>query len=166
MSSVAGGLPSGLVMMVVGPQNEEQSKKEEIAVLEAVQDLSKNKEDAGISLEGMDTGLESTINTHPQVTRSEGAVSMENKVLYSEILGQGGSKNRESFTYLDPRRQNVVRLHYTGRIAPDHESVGRDLLIDSLHLSPIHVYAFIRFNGSKDYDIIFQNPAFLDLFWT
>nr|XP_006002506.1 PREDICTED: gamma-aminobutyric acid receptor subunit pi [Latimeria chalumnae] len=152
-------------MSDAGPRSEGQGKKEEVVISENVQDLSKDKEEADESVEGMDTGLESASNTHPQVIRSEGATGTENKVLYSEILGQGENRNWENSAYLDPRRRNVVRLHYTGSIVPDRESVGRDLLIDSLHLSPIHVYAFIHFNGSRDYDISFWNPAFLDLFW-
>nr|XP_014354042.1 PREDICTED: uncharacterized protein LOC106706931 [Latimeria chalumnae] len=51
-------------------------------------------------------------------------------------------------------------------MAPDRESVGRDLLMDSLHLTPMHVYAFVHFSGSREYDISFRIPAFLDLFWT
>nr|XP_006005075.2 PREDICTED: zinc finger CCHC domain-containing protein 3-like [Latimeria chalumnae] len=89
------------------------------------------------------------------------------KSLYSEVLG-GEVKKREysSTSALDYRRKNVVKLYYTGRIPPDHETVGRDLIIDSLKVTPMHIFAFIHVNRSREYDISFRNCTYLDLFWS
>uniref|UniRef100_H2ZRL7 CCHC-type domain-containing protein n=1 Tax=Latimeria chalumnae TaxID=7897 RepID=H2ZRL7_LATCH len=42
---------------------------------------------------------------------------------------------------------------------------GKELIIDSLRFIPLHVFALIHISGSRDYDIIFRNSAFLDMFW-
>ncbi|XP_006009413.1 zinc finger CCHC domain-containing protein 3-like [Latimeria chalumnae] len=89
------------------------------------------------------------------------------KSLYSEILGGEGKKREYSSTSaLDYRRKNVVRLYYVGRILPDCETVGRDLLIDSLKLTPMHVFASIHVHGLREYDVSFRNCAYLDIFWS
>uniref|UniRef100_M3XIR8 CCHC-type domain-containing protein n=1 Tax=Latimeria chalumnae TaxID=7897 RepID=M3XIR8_LATCH len=43
--------------------------------------------------------------------------------------------------------------------------VGKELIIDSLRFTPLHIFAFIHISGSRDYDISFKNAAFLDMFW-
>uniref|UniRef100_H3AVS7 CCHC-type domain-containing protein n=1 Tax=Latimeria chalumnae TaxID=7897 RepID=H3AVS7_LATCH len=95
------------------------------------------------------------------------------KNLYSDILkgNEGSKKNEEkrersNFSRQDFRRKNVVRLHYVGEVIPDRDMVRKDLIIESLHFSPLHVFALIHISGSRDFDISFRNMAYLDLFWT
>ncbi|XP_064420090.1 zinc finger CCHC domain-containing protein 3-like [Latimeria chalumnae] len=87
------------------------------------------------------------------------------KTLYSEVVGGTERKEYKSNPYLNNRRKNVVQLYYTGKIIPDSESVGRTLLINSLHFSPLHIFAFIHIGGSREFDASFRNCVYLDLFW-
>uniref|UniRef100_H3AW55 CCHC-type domain-containing protein n=1 Tax=Latimeria chalumnae TaxID=7897 RepID=H3AW55_LATCH len=96
----------------------------------------------------------------------------QKKSLYSEVLKgkEGGKRNgekkeRPSYSRYDHRRRNVVRLHYTGENIPDRDVVGKELLINSLWFTPLHIFALIHVSGSRDYDISFRNAAFLDMFW-
>uniref|UniRef100_H3AHH8 CCHC-type domain-containing protein n=1 Tax=Latimeria chalumnae TaxID=7897 RepID=H3AHH8_LATCH len=87
------------------------------------------------------------------------------KKLYSEALGGKKKRNEDYYSYTDHRRKNVVCLHFTGNIIPTRETVGKDLLMESMQFTSIQVYALIHISGSRDFDVSFRNILFLDAFW-
>ncbi|XP_064410329.1 zinc finger CCHC domain-containing protein 3-like [Latimeria chalumnae] len=91
--------------------------------------------------------------------------SFQSKKLYSEALGGKKKRSEEHYNFMDSRRKNVVRLHFTGNIIPNRDTVGKDIIIDSLQFTPLQVFAFIHIAGSRDFDISFCNVLFLDSFW-
>nr|XP_014342622.1 PREDICTED: uncharacterized protein LOC102353458 [Latimeria chalumnae] len=127
--------------------------------------------------EAMETGLPPVVVPDPGSEEGPGKrqaqgmnlnkeAGLGKKNLYSEVVGGTERREYRSNPYLDHRRKNVVWFFYMGRIIPDRETVGRDLLIDSLHFSPLHIFAFIHISGSREFDVSFRNCAYLDLFWT
>uniref|UniRef100_H3A6Y4 CCHC-type domain-containing protein n=1 Tax=Latimeria chalumnae TaxID=7897 RepID=H3A6Y4_LATCH len=118
--------------------------------------------------------MESTEDAGKEQEDKEGQkTSTSGKALYSEILkrkekekeSEREKRERPSFSRIDYRRKNVVRLYYTGKIIPDRDMVGKDMIIDSLHFTPLHVFAFIHIAGTREFDISFRNVAYLDSFW-
>ncbi|XP_064415122.1 uncharacterized protein LOC135357213 [Latimeria chalumnae] len=178
MSSESGGLPPGQAVPVDSP---ETSEKEwgNVAVSK-----DGNIEFINVDVSSLITPVEGPKKANGKVIEKgngkenekervivgpyKGAILEENKgkpekSLYSDILK--GNRDFPNASSLDHRRKNVVRLYYTGEIIPDRESVGKDLIINSLHFSPLHVFAFIHISGSREFDISFRNVSFLDLFW-
>uniref|UniRef100_H3A2J7 CCHC-type domain-containing protein n=1 Tax=Latimeria chalumnae TaxID=7897 RepID=H3A2J7_LATCH len=88
------------------------------------------------------------------------------KPLFSAVLQNGRRTQTGNRTYLDSRRKNVVRLVYEGETVPDREWVGKNLLINALGFTGLHVYALIHLPSSRVFDISFRHSSYLETFWS
>ncbi|XP_064414830.1 nuclear factor 7, brain-like [Latimeria chalumnae] len=86
------------------------------------------------------------------------------KSLYSEALRQSDERDSSTAGY---RRKNVVRLRFQEeeRKVPDRDYVGKVLLKDSLKFSPLEVFALIHISDTREFDISFRTPVYLERFW-
>nr|XP_014351309.1 PREDICTED: uncharacterized protein LOC106705819 [Latimeria chalumnae] len=135
--------------------------------LEQVEELKQTEETKEKSLikPGPTTGQPSdttnTMDTTPPTTKTQTAKTdfQTGKTLYSNILKSNSTQDNTS------RRKNVVRLSYLKDNPPDRDYVGRKLLIETMNITALQVYAFIHIHSSDTYDISFRTSFFLELFW-
>ncbi|XP_064416706.1 zinc finger CCHC domain-containing protein 3-like [Latimeria chalumnae] len=86
------------------------------------------------------------------------------KILYSEALRQSDERDSSTTGY---RRKNVVCLRFLGEEGkvPDRDCVGKVLIKDSLKFSPLEVFALIQISSTREFDISFRIPVYLERFW-
>nr|XP_014343665.1 PREDICTED: zinc finger CCHC domain-containing protein 3-like [Latimeria chalumnae] len=169
MLTDSGGLPPGQVVPADSPAvagkewgNEMEKEADDFEGIEILEWTSSNSAPEETLKKTKE--VEEEIASTSKGLNSDFTEKSPKKSLYSEILkGKKNEERRErsNFSRLDCKRKSVVRLHYMGEVIPDRDMVGRDLIIDSLH-----VFAFIHISRSRHFDVSFRNMAYLDLFWT
>uniref|UniRef100_H3A265 CCHC-type domain-containing protein n=1 Tax=Latimeria chalumnae TaxID=7897 RepID=H3A265_LATCH len=101
----------------------------------------------------MDTTLLTGKKQMPQTTFQTG------RSLYSNVLRSNSSQDSTS------KRKNVVRLRYLKENPPDRDYVGKKLLIESMNITALQVYALIHIHSNDSYDISFRTSLYLEKFW-
>ncbi|XP_064415773.1 zinc finger CCHC domain-containing protein 3-like [Latimeria chalumnae] len=86
------------------------------------------------------------------------------KILYSEALRQSDERDSNTAGY---RCKNVVCLRFLGEEGkvPDRDHVRKLLIKDSLKFSPLEAFALTHISGTREFDISFHTPVYLERFW-